>query len=157
MSGMAQPFCRQINDYAALVRAVADRSEQMQVSRAELDHLAGLPDGFAGKCLSAKPVKNMGPKTLGPVLGALGLILILVEDPAARDKTLARRVPFNASNRRVGNQNRLKSLAAPSAPPVAIECVASDEAPRPRSELVMRSHLRVVQPRHKGARFGGML
>jgi hypothetical protein len=77
----------------------------MQVSRTELDFLAGLPDGFAGKCLSAKPVKNMGPKTLGPVLESLGLILLLVEDPAARDKTLARRTPFQAHNRRPDNHS----------------------------------------------------
>ncbi len=42
--------------------------------------------------------------SLGPVLQSLGLMLVVIEDPSARDKTLACREPFDATNRRVGNK-----------------------------------------------------
>jgi hypothetical protein len=93
--------------------------------------------------------------SLGAILQTLGLILVIVEDPVARDKTLARRTPFDASNRRVGNQNRLKSLAANDR---AASAQSVPESPKPRAGApVLRSHLRVVEPRIKGARWGGAL
>src|SRR4051812_29844338 len=116
MSTLAQPFCRQAREYGDLVAAVRERSEQMQMSRLELDHVAGLTPGHADKILRPRASKRFGIMSLGAVLQTLGLILVIVEDPAQRDKTLARRVPFDANNRRVGNQNRLKSLAAAAAP-----------------------------------------
>lgn len=155
MSPTAQPFCRQVNDYSALVQAVRDRSEQMEMSRLELDHIAGLTPGHADKMLRPRASKRFGIMSLGAVLQTLGLILVIVEDPAARDRTLARRTPFEAHNRRVGNQNRLKSLAATGGATPALS------APEPfnyRAEAQeMRSHLRVIESRDKRTRFGGML
>jgi hypothetical protein len=155
MSTAAQPFCRQVNDYSGLVNACRDRSEQMELSRLELDAQSGLCDGHSDKILRPRAEKKFGIMSLGAILQTLGLILVIVEDPVARDRTLARRTPFDASNRRVGNQNRLKSLpgndgaaAAPSLP----------EPPKPRSAAQMtRSHLRVIESRGKRTRFGGML
>lgn len=102
----AAPFARFIPDYPALVKTLRERSEQMEISRPELDRIAGLADGYAGKVLAVDSVKRLGLQTLGPVLESLGLILVAVEDPAARDKTLARRTPFQARNRRPGNRSR---------------------------------------------------
>jgi hypothetical protein len=115
MSTAAQPFCRQVNDYSGLVNACRDRSEQLELSRLELDAQAGLCDGHSDKILRPRAEKRFGITSLGAILQTLGLILVIVEDPAARDCTLARRTPFEAHNRRVGNQNRLKSLAATAA------------------------------------------
>jgi hypothetical protein len=155
MSTAAQPFCRQVNDYSGLVNACRDRSEQMELSRLELDAQAGLCDGHSDKILRPRPEKKFGIMSLGAILQTLGLILVIVEDPVARDKTLARRTPFDAGNRRVGNQNRLKSLAGSDG---AAPAQSVPEPPKPRSAAqITRSHLHVVQPRHKGARFGGML
>jgi hypothetical protein len=95
MSTAAQPFCRQVIDYSALVDAVRDRSEQMELSRLELDHIAGLTPGHSDKILRPRPEKRFGIMSLGAILQTLGLVLVIVEDPAARDKTLARRTPLN--------------------------------------------------------------
>jgi hypothetical protein len=101
---MSVPFARFIVDYQALVETFRERSEAMEIARLELDRVAGLTTGYSGKLLSRKPRKHFGMTSLGRVLESLGLILIAVEDPAARDKTLACRERFDASNRRIGNQ-----------------------------------------------------
>jgi hypothetical protein len=88
------------------------------MSRLELDRISGLADGHVAKIIGARPAQKFGITSLGAILQTLGLILVVVEDPAARDKTLARRTPFDAGNRRVGNQNRLKSLAGDVAPAI---------------------------------------
>lgn len=123
------------------------------MSRLELDAQAGLCDGHSDKILRPRPEKKFGIMSFGAILQTLGLILVIVEDPAARDKTLARRVPFDASNRRVGNQNRLKSLTVSNC---AAPAQSVPEPPRLRTDApASRAHLHVVQPRHKGARWGG--
>jgi hypothetical protein len=155
MSTAAQPFCRHVSDYSALVQAVADRSEQLEVSRNELDRLSGLADGATAKIISPRPAKRFGIVSLGAILQSLGLILVVVEDPVARDKTLARRVPFDAANRRVGNTCRAgkdpESLPKSDIPPEPMRLALKSSRPAP----VARAHLHVVQPRHKGARWGG--
>jgi hypothetical protein len=99
--------------------------------------------------------------TLGPVLESLGLVLCVLENPSARDRTLARRTPFDASNRRVGNRcNPKKSVDSGATVPAQIESAPSAKvgAIKPRSTAqISRSYLHVVQPRVKGARWGGGL
>src|SRR5258705_11828255 len=152
----AAPFARFVNDYPGLVDTFRERTEQMQIARLELDRLVGLPDGYSGKLLSKNPRKNIGIASLGPLLSSLGLVLCVLEDPAARDRTLARRAPFDAANRRVGNHcNPKKSASDCALPP---QTPVQIEKPKPRRpEPAMHSHLHVVEQRHKGARFGGTI
>ena len=103
MSTAVQPFCRFLVDYGALVATLCERTEQLELSRLELDRIAGLPSGYAGTVLSKPPVKTISLHSLGPVLQSLGLVLCVLEDPAARDRTLARRIPFDVTNHRVGS------------------------------------------------------
>ena len=84
-------FARFVADYPAFIETLRDRSEQMEIPRLELDRIAGLAEGHSGKLLSTHPVKNFGMKTVWPVLQSLGLVLCVLEDPAARDLTLLRR------------------------------------------------------------------
>jgi hypothetical protein len=69
------------SDYGGLVRALRDRAEELDVSRLTLDEISGLPSGYSGKLLAPVPIKNLGPIALGPILGAMGVCLILAEDP----------------------------------------------------------------------------
>lgn len=137
-------FCRFVGDYDALLDTFRERSEQMALSRLELDRIAGLTSGHAGKLLSRRRIKNFGPATLGPVLQTLGLILVAVEDPAARERTLARREPFSACNRRPGNENALKRPAEPSDAPAPASPVMPNSIP---PITATHSHLRVIQAR----------
>lgn len=150
----AAPFCRQAVDYAGLVQAVRDRTEQMEMSRLELDHIAGLTPGHSDKILRPWPGKKFGIMSLGAVLQTLGLVLVIMEDPAARDKTLARRTPFCAHNRRVGNHCHPKKL------PAIADCgpTADEQPAAPPRESIGHAHLRVIEQRVKGgARWGGTL
>jgi hypothetical protein len=156
----AAPFARFVHDYPSLIGVMRERSDDLQLSRLELDRIAGTPDGYSGKLLSKNPRKNIGIATLGPLLESLGLVICVLENPAARDKTLARRTPFDASNRRVGNHCNPKKSNDSLPAPVQVDnpLPAGVEALRPRgSEPISRGHLRVIQPRHKGARWGGSL
>jgi hypothetical protein len=158
MSTAAQPFCRQVNDYSGLVEAVRDRSEQMEISRNELDRISGLADGHVAKIVSPHPTKKFGILSLGAILQTLGLILVVVEDPAARDRTLARRTPFDAANRRVGNTCRAskepQSLPVPNSATEPARVALKPIRPVPAAH----AHLHVVQSRVKGAgRWGGAL
>ena len=80
--GAAVPFARFVIDYPALVATLCERTEQLELSRLELDRIAGLPSGYAGKVLSKQPVKTIGLNSLGPLLSSLGLVLAVLEDPA---------------------------------------------------------------------------
>lgn len=81
-----------VRSYEDLRRVVADWCERIHMTRAELDAEAGLSDGHAGKLLAAHARKKLSIVTLGRVLTAAGLVLIV-----ARDHEAPQRKP-NASN-----------------------------------------------------------
>src|SRR3981081_885694 len=92
---------RLISDYGALLEAFRERAKELEISREGIDEIAGWADGYAGKILGgerAKKRKIIGPLSLELMLGALGLKLILVEDPVATARTLARREPVDRAN-----------------------------------------------------------
>lgn len=74
-------------DETSLVEALRARVDALNVSRAEIDRIAGLTPGYASKLLSVPPIKYFGPLTAAPafwaMVGCLGLAVQLVEDPAA--------------------------------------------------------------------------
>jgi hypothetical protein len=104
------PIGRFIRDYGELVDACRDMAEKLNISRAEIDRLCGFPDGHTGHMLAQNCTKLIGPLFLLCLLEVLGLRLLVVEDPALTAKTLARRIPRQASHAR---QPRL--LPAPTA------------------------------------------
>jgi hypothetical protein len=59
------------------------RCDELEITRASLDRLARLPSGYSAKLLSPRPMKKLSDATLGFFLPALGVKLILVEDPQA--------------------------------------------------------------------------
>ena len=74
-------ICR---DYALLHAVLRARANQLALSRETLDEVAGLPAGYTGKLLGAAKVRRFGPISLGPLLGALGLVLVVREDPESK-------------------------------------------------------------------------
>jgi hypothetical protein len=84
---------RLISTYDELVDAVRDRCDEMSMTRAELDHQAGLADGHAGKLLCPAHLKRFGMRSLELVLGGIGCKLALIEDPAQAAKIRARMKP----------------------------------------------------------------
>jgi hypothetical protein len=82
-----------IRDYDDLINALRTRADALRMSRATISDLCGLPDGYAAKLLAATAPKTLGRKSLGLMLEALGLQLIVAEDPVALAKYEKRRTP----------------------------------------------------------------
>lgn len=67
-----------------LVAAVCERRDELGLTNATIDHVAGLTDRYASKLLGPARVKNFGEMSLRSVLDALALgvaVVVLTEDP----------------------------------------------------------------------------
>lgn len=58
-----------------------------------MSDLSSGPVEYSSKLLSRKHIKGFGKASLGPVLGALGLKIVLIEDTAQTAKIRARMTP----------------------------------------------------------------
>jgi hypothetical protein len=79
-----------VNDYAGFMAALRTRADELDVSRETLDAVSGLQNGYCAKLLAPVPIRAIGPTSLGPLLQALGLAIIVVEDLGAFEKIEAR-------------------------------------------------------------------
>lgn len=86
-------FFAEAHDYLDLHAAARARAEQLNVSRETIDDVAGLTNGYASKLLALPPIKKFGPISLGPTMRALGLKMIVVDDPEALAKVEGRLTP----------------------------------------------------------------
>jgi hypothetical protein len=110
-----------------------------------------LPAGFSAKLLGhdggAPRRKRAWPISLEALLGALGLKVILIIDEQAAARTLALRTPVQSNQQRFGNVSRLTpKLLAP--PPQAVS------PPAKEPPAASRAHLRVVQGKRRGSKYG---
>lgn len=96
-----------VNDYEGLQRAMRARAEALGISRATLDALAGTHDGHAGKMLADPPKKNMGITSLGLLLQALCIKLVVVQDDEQMKKLGERLV--HRDERQVRLRNAVQS------------------------------------------------
>jgi hypothetical protein len=78
--------------YSDVQRAIADYCERTGMTRVELDAEAGIADGNSSKALARRARKRLGWVTLGRILAAAGLVLIVAVDPEAPQRD------FDASN-----------------------------------------------------------
>lgn len=72
-----------IHSMPELVQALRDRRDALNISHETLDLISGLQSGYTGKLLAPKPIKNLGSMSFGALLGAMGLAVIVIEDPQA--------------------------------------------------------------------------
>ena len=82
-----------VRDYGGLVEALRARCDELNVAGITLDDLAGLAVGHVNKLLCPQPMRVLGPVSLPALLGALGLQLIVAEDPEALARVRARLTP----------------------------------------------------------------
>jgi len=66
--------------YDGLQAALRARWKALGIAGETMDEVSGLTARYASKLLSPAPPKHMGSTSLGPVLGCLGCMLVLVED-----------------------------------------------------------------------------
>jgi hypothetical protein len=86
-----------IESYDALVLALRNRVCEINTTYACVDDVAGLPARYTSKLLAAWPAKNLGARSLMPLLHVLALRLQLVRDDELLTK-LRRRSDWVASD-----------------------------------------------------------
>ena len=99
-------IARPLQGYQGLVEACRVRAQELEISRSEIDRLAGLTPGYSGKLLGNRHTKKMWPVGFELLLEVLGLQVLLIEDPVATARTLARREPVVARQQRFGDYHR---------------------------------------------------
>lgn len=67
-------------------RVLREYAEEARISRARLDELSGLPDGYSTKVLSEYPSKTLGMLSFWNIVGALGLAVAFVKDPRGKHR-----------------------------------------------------------------------
>jgi hypothetical protein len=87
--------------YDDLHRIMRARADELEVSRLVLDETAGITSGHSSKLLAPRPMRRLGAVTMPAMLGALGLALVVVEDPEAlaRISRLPKRRSTNVRHR----------------------------------------------------------
>src|SRR4051812_42695572 len=93
MSGVAI----EIKNYDELIDLCNQRAAELQLTRAQLDELAGLQEGYSSKVLRKSQLKKLGPISFH-LFGALGVRLFCLQSDAATERTLARRIPRKECN-----------------------------------------------------------
>jgi hypothetical protein len=129
MTPLGPPFVT-LEDLRLALRA---RAEALNISRETLDAAAGLAAGHASKILAPRPIKRIGGRTLPLLLGALGLRLVLIEDPEALGRIASRLEP--------------RQVRTP---------IRAVKAGRGRTRLVSLRHLRKIAPEGGRARMAKM-
>jgi hypothetical protein len=107
---------RIVNDYEGLIEVCRQRAAELELSREGIDLLSGCAPGLAGKILGHRQAKKLGPTTLKPILQALGLRLLVIEDDHETALTLAVREPVQSRQQRFGNVSRLTPKLLPPSP-----------------------------------------
>jgi hypothetical protein len=82
-----------VSDYQGLVSALRARADELDVSNETLDATTGLASGYTSKVLGLGSGRSLGRLSLGVLLTALGLQLVVVEDPEALARVRGRLVP----------------------------------------------------------------
>jgi hypothetical protein len=71
--------------YAGLIAAfrAAAAARHIAIGSENVATVSGLPSNYVAKLLQPRPTKRIGAISLGPLLGVLGLKLVVLEDPEA--------------------------------------------------------------------------
>ena len=77
-------------DYPGMLAALRARVSELQISGERFDEFAGLPRGYLSKLVGARPVRRVGMTSFSPLMNALGLRCLFVEDPEGTERLKSR-------------------------------------------------------------------
>jgi hypothetical protein len=124
-----------IRSYDELIEAIRARILELNTTGESVDYVAGLPLRYCAKLLAPQRVRTIGSKSLAPLLGALGLALVVVEDEEQLARIRHRLEP------RKKKAIEMRSAMRPDAKPTngwglwmnAMRCLALSDAQRSAS------------------------
>jgi hypothetical protein len=87
------PDVPMIRSMEQLLEALRARRDELQLTHERIDDIAGWPSGYCGKLMANPPIRNLGWLSLNLALDALGVGLILVENPAQITRVKSRWIP----------------------------------------------------------------
>jgi hypothetical protein len=76
-----------------LLAALRARRDELQLTHERVDDISGLPSGYFGKLMTQPPIKNLGWLSFGLCLDALGVALVMVENPEQVKRVESRWIP----------------------------------------------------------------
>jgi len=117
-----------VRDYDALMDALRARRDELKVTHAVIDDVSGVQPGYASKLLADPPIKGFGRVSLGPILGALGLQLIVVVDPEG----------FRRVRSRLDERIRPKKMLAIASIPWLINRLNASDMAKKRAKKLSR-------------------
>lgn len=79
-------------DHAQLIAVIRAWVVQLGVTYGSLDELAGLPERYVNKLLRPVPIKGLNRFSMGPLLGALGLKLVIAVNTEQLERMAKRHV-----------------------------------------------------------------
>jgi hypothetical protein len=121
--------------YGGLIAVLRSWVCQLDTSYESIDELAGWEGRYTSKVLGPSHIKAIGRKTMGKLLGALGLKLIVAADEAALARIKQRLVPNRwPPGRRATQRHKVMEAAA------AVEQDADAQRRALMSELGRQSH-----------------
>lgn len=102
MSEFGGRIIGEARDYSQLLDALRKWIAELETTMETIDEVAGLPTRYVSKLLAPVPIKGIGRTSLGPILGALGLKLVVAVDQETLEKIChrltKRRQAAHASN-----------------------------------------------------------
>ena len=96
------PMIRGMPDLLAALRA---RRDQLELTHERIDDIAGFPSGYCGKLMAPEPIKNLGWLSFGLALDALGVALVMVENPEQIKRVENRWIPRERPHQRTGKHH----------------------------------------------------
>jgi len=84
-------------DYPQMLAGLRKRVEELEIKGEAFDEFAGIPKGYLSKLVGARSVRRIGMQSMGPLLSALGLKCVFVEDQEGT-KRVKSRVPSANTN-----------------------------------------------------------
>jgi hypothetical protein len=79
-----------IRSMRELVEGLRRACQEREISYTTLESIAGVTDGYVGKLMAHQPMKNLGYQSTGDLLGALGKMLVMIDDPEQIARVKAR-------------------------------------------------------------------
>jgi hypothetical protein len=86
-----------VSSYEQMLDALRARVTALQVNGQIFDEYCGLPRGYLSKLVGANPVRRLGMTSFGPVVSALGLRCLFIEDEQATERLKKKLPPRNNS------------------------------------------------------------